>query len=75
MATHRLDDRQPHAFWDQALPPRVEVKPGDTVIFETQEASAGQITPKSKSAALATLSFEPIHPLDRARARPRRRAR
>ena len=63
MARHRLDDRQPHAFWDQTLPPRVEVAPGDTVVFETQEASAGQITRKSKSAALATLSFEPIHPL------------
>jgi acetamidase/formamidase len=63
MARYRLDDRQPHAFWDRSLPPRVEIAPGDTVVFETQEASAGQITPKSKSAALATLSFEPIHPL------------
>ena len=63
MATYRLDDRSPHAFWDQSLPPRLEIRPGDTVVFETLEASAGQITPRSKSAALATLSFEPIHPL------------
>jgi acetamidase/formamidase len=63
MATYRLDDSSPHAFWDQSLPPRVTIKPGDTVTFETLEASAGQITPRSKSAALTTMSFEPIHPL------------
>ena len=63
MATHRLDDRSPHAFWDHTLPPRVEIEGGDTVVFETLEASAGQITPRSKASALATLSFEPIHPL------------
>ena len=44
MATHRLDDRSPHAFWDHTLPPRVEIEGGDTVVFETLEASAGQIT-------------------------------
>lgn len=33
------------------------------MIFETLEASAGQITPRSKHAVLATLSFDPIHPL------------
>ncbi|HUE85951.1 MAG TPA: acetamidase/formamidase family protein [Vicinamibacterales bacterium] len=63
MATYRLDDRSPHAFWDNTLPPRAEIKPGDTVIFETLEASAGQITPRSKAVALRTISFEPIHPL------------
>ena len=44
-------------------PPRVTVKPGDTVVFETLEACANQITPKSKAAALAAMSFETIHPL------------
>jgi hypothetical protein len=39
------DDRSPHAFWDNTLPPRVGIKLGDTVVFETMEASAGQITP------------------------------
>ena len=33
------------------------------MIFETLEASAGQITPRSKHAALTTLSFDLIHPL------------
>ena len=63
MATYRLDDQSPHAFWDHALPPRIHIRPGDTVIFETLEASAGQITRKSTASALLTMSFEPIHPL------------
>lgn len=63
MATHRLDDTQPHAFWDNSLPPRVHIAPGDTVVFETLEASAGQITPKSDHDAVAHLDFGPIHPL------------
>ena len=52
MATHRLDDKQPHAFWDNSHPPRVRIKPGDTVVFETLEASAKQVTPTSTDDAL-----------------------
>jgi acetamidase/formamidase len=63
MATFRLDDTAPHACWDNSLEPRLEVRSGDTVVFETLEASAGQITPTSKHAALKTLSFDSIHPL------------
>lgn len=63
MAKHHLDDTQPHAFWDNSLPPRVTIEPGDTVVFETLEASAGQITPQSNHDAVAKLDFGPIHPL------------
>ncbi len=63
MATHHLDDTQPHAFWDNTLAPRVRIQPGDTVVFETLEASAGQITPQSTAEALKTLDFAFIHPL------------
>lgn len=63
MTTHRLDDSRPHAFWDNSLPPRLRIRPGDTVVFETLEASAGQITPDSVDEDLRKLSFDPIHPL------------
>lgn len=63
MATHHLDDTQPHAFWDNSYPPRLEIKPGDTVVFETLEASANQVRPDSGHEALAALNFDPIHPL------------
>lgn len=63
MTTHHLDDKQPHAFWDNSHPARLRIQPGDTLLFETLEASAGQITPTSTGEAIKTLSFDPIHPL------------
>ena len=63
MSHYTLDDKQPHPFWDNTLAPRLTIQPGDTVTFETLEASANQITPTSGHAAMATLSFDPIHPL------------
>lgn len=63
MANHYLDDKQPHAFWDNIHPARIRIEPGDTVVFETLEASANQVTADATSEALRTLSFDPIHPL------------
>ena len=63
MATHFLDDTQPHAFWDNTHPPRLRIQPGDTVVFETLEASANQILATSTTEVLHTISFDPIHPL------------
>ena len=63
MATHHLDDTQPHAFWDNSYPARIRIQSGDTVIFETLEASANQVTPTSTVQAIYSLSFDPIHPL------------
>ncbi len=63
MATHHLDDTQPHAFWDNTLAPRLHIQPGDTVVFETLEASAKQVLPGSPHSAVAALDFSLIHPL------------
>ncbi len=63
MATHHLDDTQPHAFWDNSHPPRLVIRPGDVVVFEALEASANQIGPHSTTDTLKTLSFDPIAPL------------
>src|SRR5947208_13941580 len=63
MATHHLDDTQPHPFWDNSLPPRVRIQPGDTVVFETLEASAGQVFPGCSSEVAGALDFSVIHPL------------
>lgn len=51
MTTHHLDDMQPHAFWDNAHPPRLRIQPGDTVVFETLEGG-GQVTPEWSAADL-----------------------
>src|SRR5258708_4876855 len=63
MATHHLDDTHPYAFWDNTFPPRLRIQPGDTVVFETLEASAGQVRPDSTSEAVRALNFDLIHPL------------
>ncbi len=63
MSEHYLDDSIVHAFWDRSLAPRLEIDPGDTVVFECREASDRQITPDSISSDLNSLDFGPIHPL------------
>jgi acetamidase/formamidase len=63
MATHHLDDTQPHAFWDNTLSARLHIQSGDTVVFETLEASAGQVQPDSPSEVVGHLNFDLIHPL------------
>ena len=41
--THHLTREAIHTCWDRALPPRLTIAPGDTVVFETLEASWGKI--------------------------------
>src|SRR5262244_4235920 len=48
--THRLDSGQVHYEWNNALPPRLEIEPGDTVVFETRDAADGYYTKRSTSA-------------------------
>lgn len=57
MTTHHLDSSRVHNFWDNSIPARVRIKPGDTVVFETVEASVGQITPQSTRADIGRLDF------------------
>jgi acetamidase/formamidase len=39
MKEHRLDHEQIHQEWNNALPPRLTVDPGDTVVFDTRDAA------------------------------------
>jgi acetamidase/formamidase len=36
---HHLDDAQVHQEWNNALPPRLEIEPGDTVVFDCRDAA------------------------------------
>jgi len=63
VAEHYLDDSIVHAFWDNSYPARIEIDPGDTVIFECREATGGQLTPDSDHAALAAVDASRIHAL------------
>jgi acetamidase/formamidase len=37
--THKLDAQQVHHEWNNALAPRLTIDPGDTVVFDTSDAS------------------------------------
>lgn len=63
MAEHYLDDSVVHAFWDRDYPPRIEIEPGDTVIFECREATGGQLTPEADHQTLAQVDPAQIHAL------------
>ena len=61
MTTHHLDGSKRHNFWDNSLPPRIRIQPGDSVVFETVEASVDQITPQSTSADIGRLDFARVN--------------
>ena len=44
---HFLDASSVHYEWNNAIPPRLEIDPGDTVMFETRDASDEFYSPKS----------------------------
>ena len=52
-ARHHLGREAIHTVWDNALPPRLTVAPGDTVVFDTLEASYGQVARLVASGELA----------------------
>lgn len=63
MAEHYLDDSVMHAFWDNSFPARIEIDPGDTVVFECRDALDGQLTPESNADDMAAVDFSRIHAL------------
>ena len=60
---HRLSADQTHNRFSSAIPPVLRVAPGDVVEVLTEEASDGQFTLESTVDEVATLDFDPIHPL------------
>lgn len=52
-----------HSGWDNALEPVLEVLPGDTLTFETLDASGGQLSATSSVGDVVTLDFSRINPV------------
>jgi len=48
--THRLDAGLVHQEWNNAIAPRLVIDPGDTVVFDTRDASDGYYAPASTHA-------------------------
>lgn len=62
MREHFLDGSVTQPFWDNSVTPRLEIDPGDMVVFDCPEP-CGQVTPEWTDEMLANISFEPIHAL------------
>jgi acetamidase/formamidase len=62
MSEHFLDGSVTQPFWDNSVTPRLEIDPGDTVVFDCPEP-CGQVTPNWDDEKLANIDFAPIHAL------------
>ena len=62
MTTHELKADVVHHEWNNALPPRIEIDPGDTVVFHTRDAADGFYSPTSTAADVMRRVFKG-HPL------------
>jgi acetamidase/formamidase len=58
-----LTSDQTHNRFSRTIPPVLRVPSGAVIEVRTEEASDRQITPESTAETLATLDFDPIHPL------------
>jgi len=59
---HFLDASIVHYEWNKAIPPRLEIDPGDTVVFETRDAADEFYSPQSKHDDVLRRTFKG-HPL------------
>ncbi len=62
MTTHELKADVVHHEWNNAIPPRIEIDPGDTVVFHTRDAADGFYAPTSTAADVMRRVFKG-HPL------------
>jgi acetamidase/formamidase len=60
---HTLHARHHHHGWDNALAPAIRIAPGDTVTFETVDASGGQLGPAATLDDLKRLDFSLVNPV------------
>jgi len=60
---HTIARGREHFRWDRTLLPVLEIEPGDTVAYDLEEVSGGQITPHSTAADLARMNMDRVYPL------------
>ena len=60
---HTIHSQHHHFGWDNSNPPVLTVAPGDSVEFETVDASGGQLDPESSVADVAALDFAKVNPV------------
>ena len=60
---HTIHKAQSHYGWDNAFAPRLTIAPGETVEFETVDASGAQLGPESTVEDVARLDFGKVNPV------------
>jgi acetamidase/formamidase len=60
---HTIHDHQCHHGWNNANIPALKIAPGESIGFNTVDASGGQITARSTVADLAQLDFGKVNPV------------
>jgi acetamidase/formamidase len=60
---HELDASQVHYAWDNSIAPRLELEPGDTVVFQTRDAADGFYSRASSHADVLNRGPFRGHPL------------
>ncbi len=60
---YTIHSHQHHCVWDRELAPVLRIAPGETITFEVQDASCGQIGPESTAAVFATYDSARVNPV------------
>jgi acetamidase/formamidase len=60
---HVLNPEKTHHRWNRDLPPALEIRTGDVVVFDTAEVSGGQIHPGVDLTAVLPLNPDRVYPL------------
>lgn len=60
---HTIHSKHIHHGWNNAFPPRLTIAPGETVQFETLDASSGQLTRTSTAADVGKLDLAHVNPV------------
>ena len=60
---HVLNPAKIHHRWSRDLPPALEIRPGDVVVFDTAEVSGGQIRPGVDLTTVLPLNPDRVYPL------------
>jgi acetamidase/formamidase len=60
---HTIHAAQSHFGWDRSFPPVATVAPGETILFNCNDSSCGQIGPDATLETVRTLDFSRINPV------------
>ena len=60
---HTIHRHQHHIGWNNAFKPVLRIAPGESVEFDVNDSSSGQISPRSTAADIANLDFGRINPV------------